>query len=147
MFGFGSGDNWKHYDWGVITTYVPTESTNGFSAIDPALVAHAHAHGARIVPFSPGTEGPTGLPLTSNATARKLWVDETVQGIVRYNLDGINFDYETPLACSDPRVGYYTMLVNETRVALQAAIPTAQVSVDVAWSPQTIDGRCYDLLG
>jgi hypothetical protein len=45
VFGFGSGSNWKKYDWSILTTYVPTESSGGFDQIDPRLVEHAHANG------------------------------------------------------------------------------------------------------
>ena len=146
VMGFGSGSNWPQYDWTVVTTYVPTESTNGFEAIDPAMVKLAHSHGARVVPFAPGTE-PVGLPLTGDAAVRAKWVAATVAGLQKYGLDGVNFDYEEPLASNDPKVGWYTALVAETTAAIHAAIPGGQVSVDVGWNPNNVDGRNYDILG
>jgi di-N-acetylchitobiase len=101
------------------------------------------------VPFSPGKDekGQITVPLTGNRTARQEWVNQTIQGLLRYNLDGVNFDFEGPLAQNDPKVGWYTALVNETSIAVHQAIVGGQVSVDVGWSPNNVDGRNYDILG
>ena len=40
---------------------------------------------------------------------------------------------------------YYATIIAETRAALQVAIPTVSVSVDVGWSSDNIDGRYYDV--
>eukprot|EP01050_Picozoa_sp_SAG11_P044949 SAG11_NODE_22134_length_411_cov_1.157051_1_plen_110_part_01 len=87
------------------------------------------------------------MPLTANATARKLWVDKAVGLVVALHLDGLNFDFESPLNASDPRNRHYATIVSETRLALRAKVPAASVSVDVGWSPDNIDGRYYDYVG
>ena len=91
IFGFGSG-NWQRFDWGVLTTVVPTAMHP--ADIDPELVCHAHAHGARVVAFAPGgTEGAGGqasvlMPLSANTTARRLWVQRAVSLVLELHLDG-----------------------------------------------------------
>lgn len=85
--------------------------------------------------------------MTGDVKVRDAWVAKTVAALQEYNLDGVNFDYEKPLAAGDPRVGWYTDLVRETTAAVHAAIPGGQVSVDVAWSPNNVDGRHYDVKG
>ena len=59
-------------------------------------------------------------------------------------MDGVTFDYESPLAAGDPAIGYYTAIVAETDRALKAAHAGYQTSVCAAWSPDDIDGRDYD---
>ena len=144
VFAFGSGNNWMHYDWNVLTSYVPTESAQGLHLISPALIKHAHQHNAKIIPFAPGnaTAGQISVPLTANRTVRTLWINKTVNDLVKYSLDGVNFDVELPMNASDPRIGWYTDLVRETTLKIHAAIPGGQVSVDVGknkhWSHFTI---------
>ena len=62
-------------------------------------------------------------------------------------MDGVTFDYESPIAFNAPERGYYTALVAETTTALHAAVHGSQVSVCAAWSPDDIDGRAYDYTG
>jgi di-N-acetylchitobiase len=150
IFGFGSG-NWRSFDWSTLTTVVPTALD--LTTIDPQLVCRAHANGARVVGFAPGGTGGSGgqsrslMPLTGNITRRSEWVQAAVVLVQRLHLDGLNFDFEQPLNSTDPRRGYYTALVSETREALRRVNPTASVSVDVGWSPDNVDGRYYDYRG
>jgi di-N-acetylchitobiase len=67
--------------------------------------------------------------------------------VVALRLDGLNFDFESPLNASDPRNRYYATIIAETRAALRAEMPAASVSVDVGWSPDNVDGRYYDYAG
>ena len=65
-------------------------------------------------------------------------------------LDGVTFDYESPIPPFDPRAQYYVDIVNETNHALKAINKGYQVSVCAAWSPGVpsgIDGRAYDYVG
>eukprot|EP00624_Nannochloropsis_granulata_P004050 evm.model.NODE_302_length_8760_cov_53.373516.2 len=91
---------------------------------------------------------PDPLPIsaTDNATARATWIADTVQDIQLRFLDGVVFDFEGPLLPSDPMNVNYVLLVNETRVALHAAVPGSQVGVCLAWNPHGVDGRYYDNL-
>ena len=149
IFGFGSGNNWIHYDWDIVDVYVPTESSNGFHFIDPNLIIKAHEHGAKIIPFAPGnvSSGQIQPPLTANKTLRSIWVNTTIESLLKYNLDGVNFDLEIPIARHDPRVDWYTLLVQETTDAVHHFIPGGQVSVDVGWNPNNVDERNYDIEG
>ncbi|KAL8579254.1 hypothetical protein ACOMHN_010838 [Nucella lapillus] len=84
----------------------------------------------------------------TNATLRSQWVKRQL-GTVRSNFyDGINIDFEDPIARNDSalRAGY-TALVRETYQVFKHSDPHYQVTVDVAWSPNCIDGRCYDIPG
>ena len=164
VFGFFSGANWVYFDFETITTVCVTsvnmaEFESG-GAYD-GLIPKAHEHGVRVVVFANAvcnnTE-PSCLPLGERPSARAKWVHAAVKLVEKFKIDGINFDYEEPLNATDPRVDAYTRLVNETRLALlqnyrsrsgkidsQRSLP--QISVDVAWSPDGIDGRFYDAVG
>lgn len=54
---------------------------------------------------------------------------------------------EDPLNPDDPLVHEYTSLIQEASTAFHAALPHSQVSVDVPWSPDCIDRRCFDFRG
>lgn len=127
---------WMQFDWTQVTTVVPT-NLNGFansrSSIDWQLICHAHAHGARVVAFAPGgTQGAGGavptdfqMPLSANLTLRRQWVTAAVELVRELALDGLNFDFESPLNATDPRVGHYAAVIAETRDALQQVHPRA----------------------
>ena len=82
--------------------------------------------------------------------------------------DGLNFDYEEPIAPGAPAAAAYTSLVAAAAAALRAArragagagagaggaavgasnaTSTPVVTVDVPWSPYDVDGRSYDWRG
>jgi len=59
--------------------------------------------------------------------------------------DGINLDFEDPIPPGSPLVAALTALTSSLSDALHTQIgPWIQMSVDVAWSPDCIDVRCYD---
>jgi Di-N-acetylchitobiase len=60
--------------------------------------------------------------------------------------DGLNVDVESPIT-SPEQPALLTQLVSNVTRALHAANPVSQVSFDVAWSPNDIDGRSYDYVG
>jgi len=135
IFGFYGKTNWTdNFDWSTITTIAWADS-------DPSLVCKAHSHGVRVIAGAPG-----GMPLNGSKEERQNWIDDLVKDIQSRHLDGVTFDYESPLAYDDVRVEKYVQIVNETTIALHAAIPASQVSVCVAWSPDDIDGRAYDVV-
>ena len=37
------------------------------------------------------------MPLTNNATARREWIDATVAAVDSKFMDGVTFDYESPM--------------------------------------------------
>jgi hypothetical protein len=67
------------------------------------------------------------------------WLPLTI--LLQAGIDGLTFDYESPIKWNDPSVKTYVKLVNETRQALRLAVLNSQVSVCVAWSPDDIDGK------
>lgn len=54
------------------------------------------------------------MPLTSNKTERKIWVESAVQSVVEHCIDGLTFDYELAIPVGDPKAQYYVEIVNET---------------------------------
>ena len=105
------------------------------------MVCKAHANGVRVV------RGAPAIPFGQNETQIESWVESLVQDIVSRNLDGVTFDYESPLAFNDPRVEFYTDIVSRTTQRLHQVSPGSQTSVCVGWSPDDIDGRAYDAVG
>jgi len=70
-------------------------------------------------------------------------VNGTTWGV---KLDGINFDIEDPFG--GELAAAYVQLLNKTASTLKSVMGGSfEVSVDVAWSPNCIDQRCYDLSG
>lgn len=109
---------------------------------DPAVVCAAHAAGTRVIIAAPRPE----QAFSANHTVRRLWVREAVAAVQHSFADGITFDWELPCAAGCANATYYSLLIAETRAALQQLSPSYQVSVCVAWSPDGIDGRNYDVV-
>lgn len=83
---------------------------------------------------------------TRNATARAEWVSGAVQAMVANHFDGIVFDWESPCEPGAESQRLYAVLISETRMALRQLSASYQTSVCVAWSPDGIDGRNYDIV-
>ncbi|XP_069190978.1 di-N-acetylchitobiase-like [Procambarus clarkii] len=79
-----------------------------------------------------------------NATARHNWVKLRVSDATLNFLDGINIDFEDVINPDSPEQEGLTNLVQETAEMFHTALPGSQVSFDVAWSANGIDGRYYD---
>ena len=78
-----------------------------------------------------------------NSTARKLWTEQQVSYAEHHGLDGVNFDFEEELVIESEESRAYTKLFKSTVATFHQRIPDSQVSIDVAWSPDNIDGRGY----
>ena len=152
----GSDTEWQQWDWDRLTTVVTTAHCPdkycdypispvmpvAEQHVDKALLCHAHQRGVRVVSFTFWT-GATdvkgqdkGRPKDgqlANATARKEWVDWEVATAVRLGLDGVNIDIEGQMNATLRQP--LTSLTCELRAALQAAIPNASVSFDLAIEP------------
>ncbi|XP_065844596.1 di-N-acetylchitobiase-like [Oscarella lobularis] len=139
VLGFTTkSDHWPHYDWSKVTTLAL------FHDIDNAtmdLVCYAHSKGVRVV-----NHGNFDVADLLNATARAAFVSDQISVATANYLDGVNIDIESPLNSTAMRAALVE-LVAETRRAFAEAIPGSQISYDVAWSPDCIDGRCYDAVG
>eukprot|EP00405_Crypthecodinium_cohnii_P028818 CAMPEP_0206504696 /NCGR_PEP_ID=MMETSP0324_2-20121206/55654_1 /ASSEMBLY_ACC=CAM_ASM_000836 /TAXON_ID=2866 /ORGANISM="Crypthecodinium cohnii, Strain Seligo" /LENGTH=536 /DNA_ID=CAMNT_0053993945 /DNA_START=74 /DNA_END=1680 /DNA_ORIENTATION=- len=135
IFGFGSGKYLPTWDWSKITTVAWSN--------EPDMICQAHAVGARVIAAAPP------ILFSDSAEARKRWIDDLIASLKEHFMDGVTFDYELPMSqtpgsATYQRMQQYKMLINETTVALHAAIPGSQTSVCAAWSPANIDGRNYD---
>ena len=101
----------------------------------------AHSKGVRVV-----TAANFDVSQLSNSTSRKEWIEQQIETVKTNYADGINIDIESPITDSTQK-SFLTLLVKETQRAFQLEIPYAQLTVDVAWSPDCIDLRCYDYVG
>ena len=137
FFGFSLLEqNWRHYNFSTLTTVAWNT--------DPQLVCLAHAHKTRVVINA------AGAPVNGTAAQRKAWVDKQVAFAQQNFLDGINFDFEGAVRGPgqlDPLNERYVALLEETTTAFHSRVgPGTMVSVDVAWSPNNIDGRAFPYL-
>lgn len=129
--------SWVKFDWQRLRTVV----TVGY--VSTELMCLAHQHEARVVTIANYKRSEL-----TNASLRSEWVKNQLSIVQSNFYDGINIDFEEPIGKneSDLRAGY-TALVKETYDSFKQSSPHYQVTVDVAWSPNCIDGRCYDIKG
>ena len=130
---------WQYYDWDKITT-VGVFRTWDSDADE--MLCHAHANNVRVV--LPGNFPVANLTSTAD---RKKWVDDITARTLTQHTDGVNFDVESPIAADSPERHALILLINETRNSLLRHNAHVQITADVAWSPDCIDGRCYDVKG
>ena len=71
------------------------------------------------------------------------WIQEQVEKVRDQFADGINIDIEDPTQNGTNQSALLTQLVQDTYLAFKMANKSYQVTFDVAWSPNCIDGRCY----
>ena len=64
-------------------------------------ICEAHQHDVKVIMASPT------VILTSNVTLRQEWIDKTVAQIVERGVDGVTFDFESPIAASSNNGEYY----------------------------------------
>jgi Di-N-acetylchitobiase len=105
-------------------------------------MCYAHAHGVRVVVHH--DMAVSDLP---NATARAVWINSTIQMTLDNFLDGVNVDIESPIAKGSPEVVGLSALLSELTPAMHKEVPGSRVTLDVAWNPACVDGRCYDYAG
>lgn len=133
-----SPTGYQHYNWTYITTIAAFFSLETY----PALLCAAHARGVRVVTKA------DYFPVAnlSSAADRAAWVQAQVARATAVGADGVNVDIEEPLSGATA-AGQLTSMVAALRGAMQAANPHAQVTFDVAWGPDDVDGRAYDYAG
>ncbi|XP_001627848.2 di-N-acetylchitobiase [Nematostella vectensis] len=122
------------YNWSKITTI------GMFREWDDELFCTAHSKGVRVVLVS-------GFPVEklSNSQVRKDWIKNKTTEAKENFADGINIDIEGPIEKGSKEVTLLTKLVNNVAKAFRKEFKHTQISFDAAWSPDCIDGRCYDL--
>ena len=63
-----------------------------------------------------------------NRELRKEWINNLTKEAISKHADGVNIDFESPIAKSSKEEALLTMLVNETAIAFHTAIKGSQVS-------------------
>lgn len=139
VFAFSTTNDiahWKLYDWSKVTTVVM------FGYVNQTLMCLAHSHGVRVAIL-----GSVSNTTFMDPGLRKKWIAQHMTISKENFLDGINFDYESAIKEDETAVrDAYTALVKETNEAFKKEMPHFQITVDVAWKPNT-DIRFYDYVG
>ncbi|EGG18703.1 glycoside hydrolase family 18 protein [Cavenderia fasciculata] len=131
-------DSFESYDWDVVTTIAIF-----YTPVPPELLCLAHSKGVRLVY---GAEYP--ISQLGNQTHQDQWIQDQLQLVQSTYFDGLNFDIESPIWSNQSTTSaLLTGLVAQTNFVFKNSFPFYQISVDVAWSPNCIDGRCYDYYG
>jgi di-N-acetylchitobiase len=139
LLAFQTSDQYyTRYDWSKLTTIALFRDQDQ----DDQIVCVAHSRGVRVV-----WAANFNVSLLPSSSARSRWVKEMLQTVLNSYTDGINIDVEDPIGAGSSLAPLLTTLTQEANAAFKKAIPTSQVSFDVAWSPNCIDVRCYDYLG
>ena len=124
--------DWDKYNWDIIKT------VGYFGDLDsqiPGLREYAHARGVKLVKaVSMEAED------MNNATLRRQWIDQQIQGAIAGGYDGVNIDYEG----NKPQYRHgYNQLAIETANAFHLKIPGSEVSIDAPAYPE-YEFRNYD---
>lgn len=128
-------NNYNFYNWSEITTLA---LFTGDQYSYP-LMCYAHENEARVVL---GVN--FDVTQLANATKRQEWVELQLSTVQYRFADGINIDIEDPIPKGTIEAKLLVELVLEAYTAFKKVNPNYQVTFDVAWSPNCIDGRCYD---
>ena len=76
---------------------------------------------------------------------RKQWVQNETQRVQAVYADGLNVDFEGPIFANQTTVNAaFVQLMADLNTTLKAQVPGSLLTIDVAWSPACIDGRCFD---
>ena len=126
---------WRHYNWSVVTTVAV------FRDWDNELMCFAHSKGVKVVLLAL-----FNVNDSSNASKREEWVDGLLTKAIAGHADGVNIDIEGPVSKGSKEVTLLNELTAAVYKAFKEKLPGSQVTFDVAWSPDCIDGRCYDVV-
>lgn len=131
-----SNKNFKMYDWTKITTVVMV----GF--YDAEMMCYAHKNGAKAVKIA-------NFPVANLTRQSDIaqWVDDQISYVFNHYLDGVNVDFESPIPKDNETllIGLRNMVGLMQVLFIEAGMSSAQITFDVPWSPDCIDGRCYDV--
>jgi len=127
-------DQWKYYNYSLVTTLAV------FGTFEPQMICKAHENGARVVYGA-------GFPVNQlyNDTAISSWITSLYNQVSSTYTDGVNLDIEDPIDIKDAPA--LTNFVSKVNQFFKAKNSNYQITYDVAWSPNCIDGRCYDYPG
>lgn len=127
-----SQDNWKQYKWSALTTIAM------FTDLPPELMCYAHSKDVKVVLSA-------NYPMNqlNNVAMRSAWIKEKIELVQASFADGLNIDIEGPIDYTTNQSVLLTDFVAEIYTAFKTKSQYYQISFDVAWSPDCIDGRCY----
>ena len=128
-------DNWKNYNYTYLTTLAI------FGELDPEIVCFAHEKKVRVV-LAESFE----LKQIESFDYRDHWISAAIDKVKSSYLDGINIDVEEESKREGSGDTLFMVFLDEISTVFHREIPGCSVSADVAWSPNCIDGRCYDYL-
>eukprot|EP01119_Soliformovum_irregulare_P008570 TRINITY_DN21683_c0_g1_i1.p1 TRINITY_DN21683_c0_g1~~TRINITY_DN21683_c0_g1_i1.p1 ORF type:complete len:368 (-),score=51.46 TRINITY_DN21683_c0_g1_i1:45-1148(-) len=132
-----NADNWKYYNLSKVTTIA---IFTGQSSIPSEMLCEAHKRHIKLV-----WEGLYSVNDLADENKRKLWVQQQVELVESTFADGVNVDFEDPVVKGSENEHHLNSLMRELWTAFQNLPgPKRQITFDVAWSPDCIDGRCYD---
>ena len=77
----------------------------------------------------------------------QTWVKEQVSKVEASFTIGINVDFEGPIPSGSSLNSDFVSMIAELNTQLKVALPGCQLSIDVAWNPACVEGRCFDHLG
>lgn len=87
------------------------------------------------------------MKYTTSSYIIQVWIQEQLKAVQTNFADGLNIDIEGSTQNGTNEATLLLQLVQNTSAAFKAANKDYQVTFDVAWSPNCIDGRCYDYSG
>ena len=129
--------NWKQYNWSELTTVGLFCDMNDTELYE--LMCHAHANQVRLV-----ANTRSQLLKLPDESSRQKFYAQLLEYVQKYFLDGINIDVEDPIINGSDEEALLTKSVREIFTLFKSNSSDYQVTFDFAWSPNCIDGRCYD---
>ncbi|XP_078264002.1 di-N-acetylchitobiase-like isoform X1 [Rhinoraja longicauda] len=127
------GQDWKYYDWMKITTVVVPAD------FDPGIICYAHAYERRVIRYAL-----IYLTNLNNENSNKQWVKYYLDIVKRNFLDGLFVKAFDKIGKESKRYDQLNDLMLTLSKVLHKEIPGSQITFSAAWSPNCMDGRCYD---
>lgn len=138
VFGFMIEDTfWPKYNWSELTTLATFYRYNDSESFK--LVCHAHSNNVRVVPHI-GSD----ILKYHTETSQDAYIQSLIEDVKKYSFDGMNIDLESPIELHSSDYDLLSKMVQKLYKAFKAANSNYQITFDVAWLANCIDGRCYD---
>ncbi len=138
VFGFMIRDvYWVNYNWTELTTLATFYRYNDSESF--RLVCHAHANNVRVVPHI-GSD----ILKYHDERSQDEFIESLLNDVKKYAFDGMNIDLESPVQKGSDDYSLLNKMVQKLYKTFKASNVNYQITFDVAWSANCIDGRCYD---
>ncbi len=138
VFGFMIKDDyWEKYNWTELTTLATFYRYNTSETYK--LVCHAHANNVRVVPHI-GSE----ILKYHDENSQNQFIQGLLDDVKNHSFDGMNIDLESAIAMNSSDYHLLNTMVQKLNKAFKEVNPNYQITFDVAWSADGIDGRQYD---